>query len=403
MPVDPSVVALVRDAVAADEALLVEMRRDLHAHPELSGQEKATTRWIHQHLRDLGLAPQRLEAGTGVVCDVVLGSGVGPVVAVRADIDALAMNDDKDVGYRSQTDGVAHACGHDVHTTVVLGVARVLARSGDRLGIDGRVRLVFEPAEESVPGGAVDVIAEGHFDDVDTVFGVHCDPKVDVGHVGLRVGPISSAADMVEIRVSGPGGHTSRPERTVDLVAVLARVVGGIQAEIDRLTGEPGAVRCVFGSVHAGDAANVIPSSGMLRGTVRTPDHDVWRHFPKYVEDALAALLGGTGVTWTTEHRRGVPPVVNDEDATSIVANAVRAALGDDGVVEVEQSWGGDSFAWYLDKVPGAYARLGVHDPSSGAPRLDLHAGTFDVDERAIAHGTVVLALAALEALADLG
>lgn len=403
MPVEPSVVALVRDAVTADEALLVEMRRDLHAHPELSGQEKATTRWIHQHLRDLGLAPQRLEAGTGVVCDVVLGSGVGPVVAVRADIDALAMNDDKDVGYRSQTDGVAHACGHDVHTTVVLGVARVLARSGDRLGIDGRVRLVFEPAEESVPGGAVDVIGEGWFDDVDAVFGVHCDPKVDVGHVGLRVGPISSAADMIEIRVSGPGGHTSRPERTVDLVAVLARVVGGMQAEIDRLTGEPGAVRCVFGSVHAGDAANVIPSSGSLRGTVRTPDHDVWRHFPKYVEDALAALLGGTGVTWTTEHRRGVPPVVNDEGATSIVANAVRAALGDDGVVEVEQSWGGDSFAWYLDKVPGAYARLGVHDPSSGAPRLDLHAGTFDVDERAIAHGAVVLALAALEALADLG
>jgi amidohydrolase len=208
-----------------------------------------------------------------------------------------------------------------------------------------------------VPGGAVDVIGEGWFDDVDAVFGVHCDPKVDVGHVGLRVGPISSAADMIEIRVSGPGGHTSRPERTVDLVAVLARVVGGMQAEIDRLTGEPGAVRCVFGSVHAGDAANVIPSSGSLRGTVRTPDHDVWRHFPKYVEDALAALLGGTGVTWTTEHRRGVPPVVNDEGATSIVANAVRAALGDDGVVEVEQSWGGD-----CSLVPrqgaSAYARL---------------------------------------------
>lgn len=402
MPVDPAVVDVVRSAVAADEALLVEMRRDLHAHPELSGQEKATTRWIHQHLRDLGLAPQRLESGTGLVCDLPLGTGAGPVVAVRADIDALAMHDDKDVAYRSQTDGVAHACGHDVHTTVVLGVARVLARAGDRLGVDGRVRLVFEPAEESVPGGAVDVVAEGWFDDVDAVFGVHCDPKVDVGRVGLRVGPISSAADMIDIRLSGPGGHTSRPERTVDMVGVLARVVAGMQAEIDRRSGEPGAVRCVFGSVHAGDAANVIPSSGHLRGTVRTPDHDVWRHLPKHVEDALAALLGGTGVTWTVDHRRGVPPVVNDDGATAIVANAVRAALGDDGVVEVEQSWGGDSFAWYLEKVPGSYARLGVHDPQSGAPRLDLHAGTFDVDERAIGHGALVLALAALEALTDL-
>jgi len=175
-----------------------------------------------------------------------------------------------------------------------------------------------------------------------------------------------------------------------------------MQGEVDRLSGEPGAVRCVFGSVHAGDAANVIPSSGSLRGTIRTPDHDVWRELPKHVEDALAALLGGTGVTWTTEHRRGVPPVVNDEGATAIVANAVRTALGDAAAVEVEQSWGGDSFAWYLEKVPGAYARLGVHDPASDRPRLDLHAGTFDVDERAIAHGTLVLALAALEALADL-
>ena len=400
VPVPPDLLALVRAQVEADEPLLVEMRRDLHAHPELSGQETGTTRWLVQHLRDLGLEPRELAVGTGVVCDVPLGHGAGPVVAVRADIDALAMTDDKDVGYRSQNAGAAHACGHDVHTTVVLGVGRTLVRLREQLGVQGVVRLVFEPAEESVPGGAVEVISEGWFDGVASVFGVHCDPKVDVGRIGLRAGPMSSASDMVSVTVTGPGGHTSRPELTVDLVSVLGRVASGLQGEIDRISGQPGAVRAVFGAIHSGDAANVIPAHGVLRGTVRTPDRDVWRHLPAYVEKALAALLDGTGATWEVAHRRGVPPVVNDAAAIELVAGVVRTAIGPDAVVETPQSWGGDSFAWYLEQVPGAYARLGTHDPSSGAERLDLHASTFDVDERCLALGTTLLTLTALEALA---
>lgn len=400
VPVPDAVTARIAAQVAVDEPLLIEMRRDLHAHPELSGREVGTTRWLVQHLRDLGLSPKKLPSGTGVVCDVRVGSGRGPVVALRADIDALAMDDDKDVGYRSQTPGAAHACGHDVHTTVVLGAGRALVSLGDDLGVDGVVRLVFEPSEESVPGGAVEVIAEGHFDDVASVFGVHCDPKVDVGSIGLRTGAIGSASDMVAVRVSGPGGHTSRPERTVDLVAVLSRVALGMQAEIDRLSGAPGAVRAVFGSLHAGDAANVIPAHGVLTGTVRARDYELWRHLPKYVEEALASLLGATGAQWETEHRRGVPPVVNDAAATGLVAAAARAAIGPDAVVEVDQSWGGDSFAWYLEKVPGAYARLGVHDPSTGADRLDLHAGSFDVDERCIPLAVRLLTTTAIAALA---
>jgi amidohydrolase len=389
----------VRALVAADEALLVEMRRDLHAHPELSGQESGTTRWLVQHLRDLGLEPHELAVGTGVVCDVPLGSGAGPVVAVRADIDALAMHDDKDVGYRSQNAGTAHACGHDVHTTVVLGVGRALVRLREGLDVDGVVRLVFEPAEETVPGGAVDVISEGFLDGVASVFGLHCDPKVDVGRIGLRAGAISSASDMLVVTVTGPGGHTSRPERTVDLVSVLGRVAAGLQAEIDRLSGRPDAVRAVFGAIHAGDAANVIPAHGVLRGTVRTPDREVWRHLPAYVEKALAALLDGTGATWEVAHRRGVPPVVNDAAAVDLVSAVAQASLGPDCVVDVPQSWGGDSFAWYLEQVPGAYARLGTHDPASGDQRLDLHASTFDVDERCLALGATLLTLTALAAL----
>jgi len=387
--------------VRADQGLLVEMRRDLHAHPELSGRETATTEWIDQHLRDLGLSPTRLALGTGLVCDLVLGDPGrdAPVVALRADIDALAMPDEKDVGYRSQVAGVAHACGHDVHTTAVLGAARALVAAASDLDVAGTVRLVFEPAEESVPGGAVDVLAEGHLAGVGAIFGLHCDPKIDVGQVGCRVGALTSASDLVEITLRGPGGHTARPERTVDLVGLLGHLVTSTQSEIDTLTERPGDLRIVFGAVHSGDAANVIPSYGVLRGTLRTRDHDVWLRTPALFAAALESLLSTSAATWEIAHRRGVPPVVNDAAMTAVLEAAVGEALGEGRVVATEQSLGGDSFAWYLERIPGSYARLGVHDPASTKPRLDLHASTFDVDERAIGCGASVLAHAALGAL----
>ena len=390
--------------VAAEDPLLVEMRRHLHAHPELSGRETATTAWIGQHLRDLGLSPQRLDVGTGLVCDIALGGAgpTSPTVALRADIDALAMPDEKDVGYRSQVDGVAHACGHDVHVTAVLGAARLLAAEAPGSEVAGTVRLVFEPSEETVPGGAVDVLREGWLDGVSAIFGLHCDPKLDVGLVGCRVGAITAASDMVELRVSGPGGHTARPQRTVDLVDVLARLVTELPLVLDELASRAGAFLLVFGAVHSGDAANVIPSHGVVRGTLRTLDHDLWDRAPELMEKAVATVLEGSDALWSLDHRRGVPPVVNDAHMTGVLAASVREALTPDSVVDTEQSFGGDSFAWYLERVPGSYARLGVHDPRGARPRLDLHASTFDVDERAIGMGSLVLATVALDVLDEL-
>ncbi len=395
MPLDPSASRAVAEAYLAEhEAGLIAFRRQLHSAPELSGEEYVTTEAVEERLRTAGLSPVRLGTGTGLVCDI--GSGDGPVVALRADIDALAMTDHKQVPYRSRVEGVAHACGHDVHTSVVLGAGLALWRA-DAVPQGGRVRLVFEPSEESVPGGAVDIIAEGWFDDVDAVFGVHCDPKVDVGAVGLRAGPLTSATDMVVVSVSGPGGHTARPEQTVDLLGAIGRLLTEVP---ERVSGEAGGpVRVVFGSVHAGDAANVIPVDGSVRGTLRTPDPAVWARAPELVESAVERALDGTGATWSVHHRRGVPPVVNDAAATELLADCARLVLGQNGVAPVEQSWGGDSFAWFTEKVPGAYARLGVHDPTNGAPRLDLHAGTFDVDERAIGNGVRVLVTTALAML----
>jgi amidohydrolase len=264
----------------------------------------------------------------------------------------------------------------------------------------GRVRLIFQPAEETAPGGAVDVIADGGLDDVDWIFGLHCDPKLDVGKLGVRAGAITSASDLLEVRLHGPGGHTARPQHTADLVAIAGRVAAELPALLRQRSG-PGQPNLVFGALHAGDAPNVIPSVAILRGTLRAPDHDTWRRAPALVEELLHEMVTPGGATFEIHHSPGVPPVVNDAAATDLLAGAARRSLGADNVVPTEQSAGGDDFSWYLDAVPGSYARLGVHDPASTGPKLDLHASTFDVDERAIGVGIRVLVGAALAAVRD--
>jgi amidohydrolase len=281
---------------------------------------------------------------------------------------------------------------------VVLGAGLALTQllAGDR-SVASRVRLLFEPAEESARGGAHDVIDAGGLAEVSWLFGLHCDPKLDAGQLGVRVGAITSAADLVAIRLHGPGGHTARPHLTVDLVAVAAQLAIALPVA---LRAEDLSLNLVFGALHAGDAANVIPATAQLRGTLRTPDRAAWDTAPALLAAALEAAVEPTGATYELEHERGVPPVVNDEDATALLASAAAATLGDGAIVPTEQSAGGDDFAWYAERVPSTYARLGVHDPSSDGPRLDLHASTFDVDEHAIAVGVRVLVHATLRALA---
>jgi amidohydrolase len=368
---------------------LIAFRHHLHAHPELSHAEAATNETIAERLRVAGLEPAVLSSGTGLVCDV--GDGDGPVVALRADIDALRMEDTKEVPYRSTVPGVAHGCGHDLHTTIMLGAG--LALAGCREHPDGsvfpRVRLIFEPAEESIPGGAVTVIADGGLDGVAAVYGFHADPTLDVGCVGLRDGPLTSASDIVEVELRGPGGHTARPHRTVDLVAVAARVVTELPSALSDGVGR--GLNVVFGAFTAGEAANVIPTTAHLRGTVRTADRVLWGEGERFVVEELERIVGPTGAEFVCHYQRGVPPVVNDAGAVQRVEQAVRRALGDAAVVETPQSAGGDSFAWYQEVVPGCYARLGVHGAGNGA-RLDLHSGDFDVDDDAIEVGIRVLA-----------
>ncbi len=364
---------------------LVALRRRLHAHPELSGEEHETTDLVAERLTAVGLAPRRLRSGTGLICDI--GRGPGPVIALRADLDALAMQDEKRGEPRSTRDGVAHACGHDVHTTVVLGAGLHLAAHPPT---GARVRLLFQPAEERVPGGALDVIADGGLDDVAAIYGLHCEPKIPIGSIGLRVGAITSATDALEIVLTGPGGHTARPELTVDLVDLVARVVTELPDAVRARLGGDAPLKLVFGAVHAGDAANVIPARATLRAAVRTTSDAVWAVLPDVLHGALADVVTDDRLTISVDHVRGVPPVVNDPDAVAVAERAVVRTFGAGAVEAAPQSWGGDDFAWYTQQVPGAYLRLGTHDPASGS-MLDLHAGHFDVDERAIGVGVRLL------------
>ena len=373
---------------------LVAARRWLHAHPELGRQEHGTTAFLCERLEAAGLKPQVLKGGTGVVCDV--GTGQGPTVVLRADIDALPLPDEKDVSYRSTVPGVCHACGHDVHTAVVLGTGLALAEVADRL--DGTVRLLFQHAEELMPGGALDVLDEGLLDGVSSAFALHCDPALEVGRVGLKSGAITAASDDLTVRLTGPGGHTSRPHNTVDLVHALAVVATGLPDALSRLVDPRAGLCLVWGSVAAGVAPNAIPREGQLHGTLRMLDKDAWHGAPDMVHRLVDGLVAPYGARAHVTYNRGVPPVVNDASATALMAAAVRSALGAGAAVPTTQSLGGEDFAWCLEKVPGALGRLGVKAPGRSSS-YDLHQGAFDVDEEALPTGVRVMTAVGMAAL----
>jgi amidohydrolase len=377
----------IDDFLAEHGDRLVEFRRDLHAHPELGGLEVRTTERIIDVLTRAGLSPQRLPGGTGLWCDI----GAPPVVGLRADLDALPIADGKSVDYRSTVAGACHACGHDVHVTVVLGAGLHLAQLAAAGELRQGVRLLFQPAEEIMPGGALDVIAAGGLDGLERVFAVHCDPTIEVGRVGLRVGPVTSATDLVEVRLTGPGGHTARPHRTADLVAALGDLVSRAPGLLARRVDPRAGVNLVWGQVHAGSAANVIPRSGSASGTLRMLDRDAWETVPTVLAMAVRELLTPYGVEVEIAHTRGVPPVVNEPLPVAELLDAVKTYLGDLAACDTQQSLGGEDFGWMLEKVPGALARLGVRTPGN-LDATDLHQPTFDVDERCIDVGVRLLA-----------
>jgi amidohydrolase len=373
--------------LARHETELIGLRRDLHAHPEPAWAERRTTRLVADRLAGAGLRPVPLPASTGLYVDI--GPG-GSRVALRADLDALPMDDEKSVPYRSTIPGMCHACGHDAHTAMLAGVGLFLAGRAASGLLAGGVRLIFQPAEEAA-GGAKAVIAAGALDSVRRIFALHCDPRLDTGLVGVRAGAITAACDKVKVTLTGPGGHTARPHLTADIVYALGKIVTEVPAALTRLVDPRAGLSLVWGRVSAGSAANAIPDEGVVEGTVRCLDTDVWRSAVVLIEDLVQSVALPYGVTAKVEYLSAVPPTVNEATSAALIGAAAAAVLGPDAVTETPQSLGGEDFAWYLHQVPGAMARLGTRVPGTLAAG-DLHQPTFDIDERAIGIGVRVLA-----------
>ena len=387
----PALIAGV-DAVTED---IIAVRRDLHAHPELAWAEQRTTMLVAERLEQAGVKVQMLPR-SGLMAEIGDETD-GPVVALRADLDALPVKDLTDDPWRSTVDGVAHACGHDAHTACLLGAGLALKALDQDRPLPGRVRLLFQPAEEIMPGGALEVIAAGGLDDVTHVFGVHCDPTLDVGRIGLRDGPITGAADSLTVRLSGRGGHTSRPHLTQDLTYALAKLVTDLPAVLSRRLDPRAGASMVWGMVRAGSARNVIPAVGEASGTLRLLDATTWETAQEIVTQLIVEVVAPYGVQCEIDYVRGVPPVVNDTFATELMAQAAGSVLGPGTVTGTTQSLGGEDFAWYLESVPGAMARLGTRSP--GGATFDLHQGDLRVDDRAVVAGARLLAAVASRTL----
>jgi len=383
--------ALLNQTIDVITPDLIELRRELHSFPELSWEESRTTDLIAAWMDKAGIPFERF-GGTGLAATI--GPDEGPIIALRADIDALPILDTSQDPWRSKVSGVAHACGHDVHITALVGAAIALAQSHSQGPLPARVRLIFQPAEEVMPGGAMKVLASGALKGVSRIFALHCDPSLDVGQVGIREGPITGASDRIRVVLNGRGGHTSRPHMTQDLTFALATLLTQLPAALSRRLDPRAGASMVWGEINAGNAANVIPATGEVSGTLRMLDATAWHEAEHLVRSLIADIVAPYGVSVDVSYVRGVPPVVNEFNATEALRSAVTTAIGSSAVATTTQSLGGEDYAWYLESVPGAMGRLGTRTPDG--PTFDLHQGNLRIDERAIAVGAKVLAVAAI-------
>ncbi len=368
---------------------LILLRRHIHQHPELSGHEQQTAALVAGELRRMGWQVREGVGRTGVVAE--LGPLEGPLVALRADMDALPIEERTQLPYASSRQGLMHACGHDIHTAVGLGVAQLLAGVADRL--TARVRLLFQPAEETAEGAAW-MRADGAMAGVQALFGVHVFPSLAVGTVGVRSGSLTAAAGELEVEVLGEGGHGARPHQSTDAIWIAARVVSGLQEAISRRLDPLHPVVVSFGRIEGGKAFNVIADHVRLLGTVRCLDQQVHAQLPGWIEDTVHALCRGHGGEARVHYRCISPPVHNDAALTELVADSAVALLGRPNVQWLEQpSLGAEDFAELLADTRGTMFRLGVAGSQGCTP---LHSNAFAPDEGCLEVGIKVLTLSLL-------
>ncbi len=362
---------------------LIELRRHFHAHPELSGQEHQTAALVAGELRRYGWRVTEAVGKTGVLAE--FGQSKGPFVGVRVDMDALPVEEQTDLEYSSISQGLMHACGHDLHICIGLGVAKLLSIQPP---LDGGVRLLFQPAEE-IAKGARWMRSEGAVEGLDALFGLHVFPELPVGTIGLKSGCLTAAAGELSIDVIGEGGHGARPHQSVDSIWVASRVVSGLQEAIARQLDALTPVVISFGKIQGGRAFNVIADRVTLLGTVRCLDPDFNKTLPKWIEDTVQSICLSFGARAVVQYRSIAPPVYNDPELTSIIEVCAKKILGNSNVITLEKpSLGAEDFAELLQPLKGSMFRLGVAGQNGCAP---LHSGQFAPQERSLPIGIQVL------------
>lgn len=375
-------VAAVRDDVIA-------IRRDLHAHPELAFEEVRTAGVVAERLRALGLSPRTGLARTGVTAVIEGGAGPGPTVLLRADMDALPVQEESGLPFASTVPGKMHACGHDGHTAMLLGAAQVLVGRRERLR--GRVKLFFQPAEEH-PGGALPMIEAGALEDprVDCAFAAHLWSPLPVGLIAASPGPVLAAADKFTITLRGRGGHAALPHETVDPVMVAGHVITAVHSLVSRYVAPGQRAVISLTTLRAGEAFNVIPETAVLGGTLRAFDERLRNALTARLEEVASHTAQAFGASATLEYERGYPPVVNDAAMTDVLRRAAAAVVGDSGVVPLEPVMGGEDFAYILERVPGCFFVVGARNAALEAC-WPHHHPRFAIDEAALGLGVATL------------
>ncbi len=386
---------MILDLARSKEKDIVDLRRILHKNPEIAHKEFETHKILMERLEKIGAETREL-AGTGIEA-IIRGKGKGKTVALRADMDALPINEENDVEYRSKNPGYMHACGHDTHMSMVYGAALVFNEIKDKL--NGNIKLIFQPAEEEgTLGGAKPMIEEGVLNNVDYILGMHVWPELPEGTVGYRAGPFFAAADNIIVEIIGKGGHGAKPDMTVDPIMVSARVIDALQTlasrEIDPL--EPKVI--TIGSIHGGTAHNIIPDKVELKGTVRTMNPKTRENMEKNIERIISGITSAHRASYKFTYIYGYPVLVNDKSVTERVRSALEELIGKENVVEAKPTMGGEDFAYYLQKVPGTFLVLGVYNEKLGFIH-NVHTSRFNVNEKILPFGSAVLVQGALELL----
>ena len=381
----------IKDIAETLAPRLIEIRRHLHSHPELSGQEYQTAAYVSGVLSTCGLKIQEAVGKVGVIGDLLADSEQASFLAIRTDMDALPIQERTDVAFASRRPGIMHACGHDVHTTVGLGTAMILSNISDSLA--GNVRFLFQPAEE-IAQGASWMIQDGAMRDVNAILGLHVFPSIPGGNLGIRYGALTAAADDIEIIIQGESGHGARPHEAIDAIWIASQIITTLQQAIGRTQNPLHPTVLTIGEISGGRASNIIADQVRMAGTVRSLHPESHANLPDWIEGIVTNICQTYGATCKVNYRRGVPSVQNDPSLTQIIEESSREAWGSDSIeILTEPSLGAEDFSLYLQQAPGTMFRLGVGLPNQ--INHPLHHPEFTVDEKAIVTGVVTMAYAA--------